>query len=151
MLNSQRSLSELPKMSAASQVERAVLVSTALCVRGSRRRSSLGPVGPPLTLALLAGLQRNKPLNPANVTFSVGRECYLMDVCHLVTQVLHPPSSPPPPPPPPPRCRCLSPPAGRGRGLGLSTSGLRSRSVSVLCVCVCVSVFWQRSTRHAGT
>lgn len=27
MLNSQRSLSELPKMSAASQVERAVLVS----------------------------------------------------------------------------------------------------------------------------
>lgn len=33
MLNSQRSLSELPKMSAASQVERAVLVSSVFVLK----------------------------------------------------------------------------------------------------------------------
>lgn len=36
MLNSQRSLSELPKMSAASQVERAVLVSCCVCAAAAR-------------------------------------------------------------------------------------------------------------------
>lgn len=38
MLNSQRSLSELPKMTAASQVERAVLVSTVLAKQSQSSR-----------------------------------------------------------------------------------------------------------------